>query len=80
METPGNQESPQTHAHLEISMDLQNHGLQLTIKAPNLEIAYAMARWAADEIKRAIDAEWAKAHGQRVIVAGGPLAKISTRN
>jgi hypothetical protein len=61
-------------------MDLLNHGMQFTMSVPNLEVALTMARWAADEIKRHIDSEWAKAHGQRVVVAGAPLPRIHGSN
>ena len=67
-------------AELSVRMDLVNHGMQFTMSVPNLEIALAMARWAADEVKRHVDAAWAKQHGQRVIVASGPLPKIAQGN
>jgi hypothetical protein len=56
-------------AQLILTLDLATFNLNIDGAVPGFECALAMLRMAADESKRLVDNEWAKAHGGRLITS-----------
>jgi hypothetical protein len=57
---------------LQLLVELDPDTLQMSfvLKCQNLEIALAMARWAADELKRRCDRAWIAANETRIALPG----------